>query len=179
MMKKAFTLLEMLVVVAVIGVLLGLVATAATGAIRQAREQRASALGVMLKEAVESYHAQKDEWPYFKSGDGGTLSRTNDIVRLTDDQTDKLFYEVVRETLQESNPLIDVSALFVAESGGGGNGVKYGSDFMDAVRPKRKRDGKRIPVSKMAFGYPNPSDGSFKRFHVEYNFLTDSIEVKR
>ena len=177
-MKKAFTLLELLIVLAVIGILLGIVATAATGAIRQAREQRANALAVMLKEAVESYHAQKDEWPYFKSGDSGSLSRTDDIVTLSDSQTDKVFFEVVKETLQEHNPLIDVSALFVADSSGGAGG-KYGSDFMDAVRPKRKRDGKRIPVSKMMYGYPDPATGRFKRFKIEYNFVTDSIEVRR
>lgn len=178
-MKKGFTLLELMMVIAVIGILLGIVATAATGSIRQAREQRAATLGVMLKEGIESYHAQKDEWPYFKSGDSGKLSRTNDVIRLRDSDTDEVFRAIVKETLQHNNPLIDVSALFVADASGGGKGAKYGSDFMDAVRPRRKRDGRRIPVSSMQFGYPNPSDGKFKRYKIEYNFLTDSIEVLR
>ena len=62
-MKKGFTIVELLMVVAILAVLLGIVTTAATASIRQARERRTQAVKQTLQNGIAAYRARKDEWP--------------------------------------------------------------------------------------------------------------------
>lgn len=199
-MKKAFTLLELMAVVAIIGILLGMVTSAAAGAMKQEREQRANALKTMIKEGVEAYHAQFDEWPGFKpdslrvdSTEKGDITATHEF---SVDDSAKIIYEVVKETVTQNNPLLDVSTLFVynksqydekkqrrKEGTKVVRGTMVGSNFMDAAKRKSNRSGRNaskqthIPVSSMVYGYQDKEDGSFRAFKIIYNFQTDSIEV--
>lgn len=185
-MKKGFTLLEMMAVIAIVGILIGMVVSAATSALRSEREQRAEALKAIIKEGIESYHAQKDEWP------GVDLTQRTSAGTLSAAETKAMIYEVVKETLRNNNPLLDVSELFVMSENayqenresGWHNGVyrkasMYGMPFMEAARRKSnaKKRTTHIPVSQMIYGYPDAKDGSFKRFKISYNPPTDSIEV--
>ena len=62
-MKKAFTIVELLVVIAVIGVLLGIVTVAASDSVKASRANQASALCSIVQTALATYYAQKGEWP--------------------------------------------------------------------------------------------------------------------
>ena len=54
-MKKGFTIIELLMVVAILAVLLGIVTTAATASIRQARERRTQAMKQTLQNGIAAY----------------------------------------------------------------------------------------------------------------------------
>ena len=62
-MRRGFTIIELVMVVAIMGILLGIVTTAAAGAIRQARIRKAEACCKVVQAAFETYYAQKGEWP--------------------------------------------------------------------------------------------------------------------
>ena len=62
-MRRGFTIIELVMVIAILGILLGIVTTAAAGAIRQAREKKADACCAVVQAAFETYYAQKGEWP--------------------------------------------------------------------------------------------------------------------
>ena len=51
-MKKGFTIVELLMVIAILGVLLGIVTTAATASIRQSRERQAKAMQNTLQNGI-------------------------------------------------------------------------------------------------------------------------------
>ena len=58
-MKKGFTIVELLMVIAILGVLLGIVTTAATASIRQSRERQAKAMQNTLQNGIAAYRARK------------------------------------------------------------------------------------------------------------------------
>ena len=62
-MKKGFTIVELLMVIAILGVLLGIVTTAATASIRQSRKRQTTAMQNTLQNGIAAYRARKGEWP--------------------------------------------------------------------------------------------------------------------
>ena len=62
-MKKGFTIVELLMVIAILAVLLGIVTTAATASIRQSRERQAKAMQNTLQGGIAAYRARKGKWP--------------------------------------------------------------------------------------------------------------------
>lgn len=188
-MKRAFTLIELVAVVAIIGILLGIVTTAAANSMKLARSQKARALCVCVKQGIETYHAQKDKWPGGigdKIAAGTVLSRTNQEGVNNNTDTDKyvldgsevrdMIKEVVLETVRNNNPMMDISGLYVSRDQGESNGRGYGLDFMSAVRGTKKSR-KKMSVGEMYFGYPEASHGWFRRFRIVYSVPTDSMEV--
>ncbi|MBQ6135856.1 MAG: prepilin-type N-terminal cleavage/methylation domain-containing protein [Kiritimatiellae bacterium] len=185
-MKKAFTLIELMAVVAIIAVLLGIITTAASNSIKMARSQKAKALCACVKQGIETYHAQKDEWPGSigkRIAAGTVLSRTNqegvnnttnnDKYILDGTEVRDMIREVVMETIRNNNPLMDISGLFVSRDQGEPGGRGHGLDFMDAVRGT-KRSKKKMQVGEMYFGYPETDHGYFRRFKIVYSVPTDS-----
>jgi hypothetical protein len=85
---------------------------------------------------------------------------------------------VVREAVDNGNPMMDISALYVSESPGEKHDRGYGMDFMDAVRGT-ERHPQKMSVDQMYFGYPETSNGYFRRFKIIYSVPTDSMEVTR
>jgi len=188
-MKKAFTLIELMAVVAIIGILLGIITSAAANSLKLARKQKASALCVCAKQGIETYHAQKEKWPG-GIGDriaaGAVLSRSNnegvnnssnaDLYILDGSEVRDMIKEVVLETVRNNNPMMDISGLFVSRDSGESGSRGFGLNFMDAVRGT-KQSKKKMSVGEMYFGYPESSHGWFRRFKIVYSVPTDSMEV--
>ena len=76
MRRRGFTIVELLVVVAIIGILGGIVTTAAMGSIRGARSKRADAMRAALEQAIAAYYAQEGRWPDVIERKASSMSET-------------------------------------------------------------------------------------------------------
>jgi prepilin-type N-terminal cleavage/methylation domain-containing protein len=180
MRKSGFTIVEMLMVVAVLSVLLGIITTTASSAIRQSRVKKAAAMRSVLEAGLATYYAQQGEWPgklkswSEKGTDGGKLR----VDYLSETEADSVFQELVSESLK-GRPMLDVSGLFVARASVVGadssRSKAHGMEFRAATAPNRK--GGRLSASQLAYGYATKETGEFRRFIIKYNFETDSVTV--
>lgn len=190
-MKKAFTLIELMVVLAIIGILLGITVTSVTTQFQNSREQKALALCAVVHQGIETYRAQKDRWPGSvgdKIANGEVLSRGNEEGFDNRTDYDKYVLEasevrdmvktVVLEAVNNGNPMMDIASLYVSSNPGEPGSRGYGLDFMDAVRGTESHP-RKMSVGEMYFGYPQKSDGYFRRFKIVYSVPTDSLEVMR
>ena len=175
-MRKAFTIVELMVVVAVIAVLMTIVTTASMNAIRSSREKRRDAMRVALQAAIATYQASNSEgdWP-------GALKNVADngkTVVLSEEEAQNVFRIIVQKSTGESGaplPLIDPHALFVAPNGaidGKSSGMSY-----DEARHGDAHRRRKIPVAQMVFGYQLKESGKFHRYNIIYHGETDSVEV--
>ena len=188
-MKKAFTLVELMMVIAVIAILLTIVFSSVNGAFVSARQRRAEALCQTVQSGLATYHAQKDEWP----GRLGSWVKSDSVPNRPNHEgpngthdPDKLVLEgsEVREMVKalvdaakEGNPMMDVSGLYVSRNSGEPGQKGLGLDFMTAVHGSRESR-KRMSTSEMYFGYPDPNTARFRRFKMVYSIPTDSLSVK-
>lgn len=200
MKKKAFTLLELMMVVAVISVLIGIVSVAASGAIRNARSKRADAMRIALEQGIAAYYAQEGVWPDVIERKAGSM--TEDTYTFTGSEADSILQQVVGKAFGKGggkrSVLVDASALFVADSsrlGNNGEGCYdnhsnrnntstfcgdqkciSGMDFMLAANRNSKS---YIPFAKLAFGYQGTEESKFRRFWITYNGKTDAVTVSK
>ncbi len=178
--RSGFTIVEMLVVVAILGVLVGIVTTAAGSAIRQTRVKRCAAMRTVLQAGLATYYAQKGEWPgkLKDLSEKGTAGGKLRVDYLSETEADKVFQQLVMESLKGS-PMLDVSGLFVADVNAVGSDSSrskiHGRDFRVAIG-KDKKVGNRSPAA-LAYGYATQKDGVFRRFIIKYNYETDSVTV--
>ena len=93
MMRRGFTLVEMLIVIAVIGVLGGIITTAAVGAIKNGRSKRADAMCVALEQGIAAYYAQEGKWP--EAIENRASSMTEATYTFSQDEADSIFQDVV------------------------------------------------------------------------------------
>lgn len=188
-MKKAFTILELMLVVAIIGILLGIVVTTSTNSIKLSRTQRAKALCVCVKQGLDNYRAQKDRFPGTvgdRIDNDGVLVRSNtdgfnnqsipDRYELDGTEVRSMVRELVEESVFHANPMMDVSVLFVSDRPGEPGGRDYGYDFPEAVRGSKRRR-RKMSVGEMYFGYPETGHGWFRRFKMVYLNTTQEMEV--
>jgi prepilin-type N-terminal cleavage/methylation domain-containing protein len=189
--KRAFTLVELMAVIAIIGILMGIVTTAAASSIKQSRLQKTSALCAIAKQGLETFRMQKDYWPgtigaRIKSGavlqranQDGTNNQTDyDRYVLDGTEVRSMFQDIVNETVRNGNPMLDISGLYVSRDSGEIRRRGYGMDFREAVRGTKKSP-KKMSIAEMYYGYPEPNHGYFRRFNVVYIVPTDSIEIGR
>ena len=188
-MKKAFTLLELMVVLAIIGILLGIVMAVASSSIQWARDSKARALCKVVQSGIEEYKAQKDKWPHIDDQLSNLTSsnRTNkdgykeehDAARyhLTAEEVRNVIRTVIEDSVKDSSPMMDFSKLYVSRSPGNAGSEAYGYDFWDAVKGAKKRS--PMDINEMYFGYPETYNGYFRSFRIVYSIPTDSLEVTR
>ena len=176
--SEGFTIVELLMAVAIIGILLGLTATAVTGAIRKARDQQASACVALVNQGVAVYYATNGRWP----GPIGSKTESGNRVETTGDHE---YYELsgseVRETVKalvdearQGRPPMDISGLYVSRSSGESSTRAFGVDFLSAIHGTKK-GGKKMKSGEMYFGYPESEHGWFRRFHAYYYPKTDKF----
>ena len=174
-MKRAFTIIELLMVIAIISVLATIVTTASVATLRSSRTKRRDAMRIALEAAIATYHAQDadEKWP----GAIENLAAGSDSAVLSEDQAQTVFRDLVKKSIGASgvkNPLIDPGGLFVAPNGAV-DGKSAGLGFTDALHGGPHR--KKIGVGSMVFGYQGRKSGKFRRFNVIYHAETDSVKV--
>lgn len=194
--RRGFTIVELMMVVAIIGILLGIVTTAASSSVRQARSRKASACCTIVEQAFATYNAQKGHWPCFSSGitdqDGEKDdSDDEDSIVLSNSKVADMIRELIKEG-RNGNPLMDISGLYVSstvknrtretDNNTGRNPLVQpespsGMDFVDAVRGTKQHK-KKMSLGSMYFGYPLPG-GGFKPFKVTYSVPADRIKVEQ
>ena len=174
-MKRGFTIIELLMVVAIIAVLATLVTTASVATMRSSRAKRREAMRIAFEAAIATYHAQdaNEKWPAAIEG----LAQGGDSGVLSESQAQDVFREIVKKSIGANgakNPLIDPGGLFVAASGAT-DGKSTGLNFTDALHGGPHR--RKIGVGQMEFGYQGRKSGRFRRFNVIYHAETDSVKV--
>lgn len=178
MLKRGFTIVEMLMVIAILAVLLGIITTASGTAIRQARVKRAEAMRSVLQAGLATYYTQKGKWPGRLQTwcDNGPANSKVRVDYLSDSEADTVFQELVKESISGSQ-MLDVTGLFVARASQASSSATNvdGMDFRAAMTKTKKR-GKLSP-RELAYGYATKTTGKFRRFIVKYNFETDSVTV--
>jgi len=172
--SRAFTIVELLMVVGIISVLVTITFSAVSGSMKRARTQKARALCMLVEQGVATYYAQKGEWPVSGLADKDPDSNS-DVYTLSATEVREMVKKVVEET-RKNNPMIDVSGLFVSTSSGEMGSRGYGMDFMTAIHGS-KRNAKKIKLAQMYFGYPCPGTGYFRRFKMTYSPATDKVTV--
>ena len=187
-MRRGFTIIELVMVVAIMGILLGIVTTAAAGAIRQARIRKAEACCKVVQAAFETYYAQKGEWPGGieskitgdkANSEGKEYRSDSDIYVLDPGDVDDMMRDILHE-YKNGNPCLDISGLFVSRYDGRAGTRHLGLDFMTAIRgTKQDANGQKMTTSQMHFGYPESSHGYFRHFKVVYSKPTDQMKVSR
>lgn len=164
--RKGFTIIEMMMVVAVMAIIASLATGAAFKSIKSSRRRRVQATKVALQTAIENFHAQENQWPFelsqlyhskHKPGLYWAYVKSHRYINV--DNT------VVFEEMLDSNaPFLDSSALLGLAAGARKvirNALKEGCSPSDII-----------------LGYPNPNDTSeFCFFAVRYNSDTDSVNV--
>ena len=81
--RSGFTLIELMVVVAIIAVLIGIMLPAYSGMKQKALMKRAEADARALASAIRAYHTEFSEWPYNPAGGGLWYTTNGFFVKLT------------------------------------------------------------------------------------------------
>ena len=175
-MRKAFTIVELMVVMGVIAVLMTIVTTASMNSIRSSRERRQEAMRVAFQAAIATYQASNSngDWP----GALKSAAENGRTVVLSEAEAQNVFRIIVQKSTGESGtplPLIDPHALFVAPNGAV-DGKSSGLSYDDARHGDAHRR-RKIPVAQMLFGYQGKNSGKFYRFNIVYHAETDSVTV--
>lgn len=193
-MKRAFTIIELMMVVAIIAVLVTITAVVAKGAIAQARQHKAVAIRKVVQQGIDVYHAQKGEWPLV----GLEKKSPNDkegVLYLLDKNEVRQCMRAILEECRQGNPMFDVSGLFVSRGpivpveerypNETFDCAIYGLDFMSAVHGT-KRTGRKMKLDEMWFGCPCKKKDEFKDdgivygfvcLKMGYNFASDHLQV--
>ncbi len=195
--KRGFTIVEMLMVIAVLAVLTGIVTTAATAVIRRSRVRKNEALRAALQAGIATYCQQEGYWPPGKSGtlqkwaddglDAKYRSKGVTVASLEESDYDELMNYIMTRCLNASgNPVMDVSGFTASRRAATSKRdsqdnlpMCYGEDVRSWVAKLRASNARgSVPkASDLAFGYSNSERGYFRRFVIYYNSESDSVTV--
>lgn len=189
-LKKGFTIVELMMVVAIIGILMGIVTSAAQGSIRTARVRKADAACKVVQQGLATYYAQKGKWPgsiggRIASGSFSGSSNQEGVEGRSDSdkyvletaEIKSMITDMIKEAKQ-GNPMMDISGLYVSSQSGERNSRDVGLDFKDAIMGTKKHP-KKMSVAQMNFGYPEERHGYFRHFKVIYSIPTDEMTVTK
>jgi len=157
--RKGFTILEMLVVVAVMAIIASLATGGAIKSVRAIRQKRIDATKTVLTAALNNYRAQQNEWPFRLSElDRDNKDRT--LFRAEGDKNAVVFEELFKT--QNRSVMGDTSGLLTMVNG----------------RRMSVKQALEQNLSPIAIGYPNPNNtDQFIFFNMEYNSITDTIRI--
>ena len=175
-MKKGFTIVELLMVVAILAVLLGIVTTAATASIRQSRERQAQAMKQTLQNGIAAYKVRKDKWPG-KLEDWAKRQNEDTLGYLSNSDYDSVIHELLRASsgkMTKSRVMDPVGLTVIASSGADG---KVNCADYRAVTTKNNKHAKRMEYNEMTVVYPATDTGLAYRFVIEYNTESDEVTV--
>lgn len=199
--RNGFTIVEMLVVIAVIAILAGAITVGVNGMFYKSRLGRAKAMRALLQSGLETYYAQTGEWPKRIQSLAEGKGVKQDAILLSDDDADDCFREIVKVSVgPNAKPVMDASGLFVAQRVNEGctdihrawdeavrHGIVSRSDRKCNGRCMRGRDfseatkkgaADRIKLASMNFGYQGPNNGRFCRFRLYYYPKSDTVKVE-
>ena len=193
--KKGFTIVEMLMVIAVLAVLVGIVSTAATAVIRKSRVRKNEALRAALQTGIATYYQREGFWPPGKSGFIQKLtsngldsdSSKSGVQQISEDGYDELMSFLVVNCLNASgNRVMDVSGFTAVRKSAtaakdrDGRPKCHGEDVKSWVAKLMASNARgSVPkASEMTFGYSNSDKGYFRRFVIKYNAKADSVTVE-
>ena len=194
--KRGFTIVEMLMVIAVLAVLIGIVTTASSSIIRNSRSRKNKALCTALQVGIATYYQQENHWPpqggklqdWADNGlDAKDRSEGKHVATLEDKDYDELMREIVTRCLSATeSPVMDVSGFAaVKESATSAKDEKTGlpkchGEEVKSWVAKLKAANSRgsVPqLKQMTFGYSSADKGYFRRFKISYNAEADSVTV--
>ena len=196
--RGGFTIVELLIVIAIISVLVTLVSVAVGGSLRNGRTKRAAAMCNVLQQSIAMYYTKTGRWPKAIESMADKMPGDKDTYTFTGDEADQIFQEIVKLSTGSgaTMALVDASALFVADANKLKNGHEgcydnhkdrsktsfcgdqhcvNGTDFSRACKAGKGH----IPLTSMAFGYQATKSGNFCRFWITYNGKTDTVTVSR
>ncbi|MDA3923742.1 MAG: type II secretion system protein [Kiritimatiellae bacterium] len=158
--RKAFTIMEMLVVVAVMAIIATLATSAVLKSVRTMRYKRINATISGLQMALQNYRAQHNEWPFSISAFEQVDNSPTYYVAEGENNA-----EVFEELFKTDNTTyIDPSAILTRVNG----------SRMSVKQALEKGE------SLLPLGYPDPVDTrKFSFFTVHYNLETDSVKVSK
>ena len=199
--RQGFTIVEMLVVIAILAILAGAITMGVSGMFYKSRLGQAKAMRALLQSGLETFYARTGEWPTPIKDLAENNTSGKDMVELSAEEADKCFYEIVRMSVgANAKPVIDPAGLFVSqridqygctdihrawdkavklkvvgENSHRCNGkCKRGIDFSEASKKNSKN---HIMLKNMNFGYQGPNHGRFCRFRLYYYPKSDTVKV--
>lgn len=172
MKRRGFTIIELMMVVAIIAILLTFSVTAVSGVIKNARQQRTNALCRLVEQGLATYYAQFGTWPWT-----GHQNETKDYY-LTESEIKEAIFKLVKESKENNNPMMDISGLYVSTKTGERGSRDRGMDFMTAVKGAKGHP-RRTPASQLHYGYPDPETGYFRHFQIKVSPMIDRVQVLR
>lgn len=177
-MKKGFTIIELLMVIAILAVLLGIVTTAATASIRQSRERQTQAIKQTLQNGIAAYKVRKGEWPgqlekWAEQGHEGDGT----IGYLKKNDYDGVVKELLRVSTGKyaKNRVLDPVGLTIIPSDKDDGKI----DCMDfrTASTKNNKHAKYMEWHEMTVVYPKADNGKAYRYVIEYNTESDAVTV--
>ena len=184
--RRGFTIVELLVVIAVLAVLMGIVSTAASAVIRKSRARKNEALRTLLQQGIATFQAQEDYWPPDK---GGKLQRWyedglgGESGVLSETEYDAIMQKLIGDECihPTGKAVMDVNGFMVASSDSvsrnkdpDGNPKCSATDVSTWVKRVRAKTAKS---NNMVFGYTNSERGYFRRFRIQFNPETGIVKV--
>ena len=175
-MKRGFTIIELLMVVAILAVLLGIITTAATASIRQSREQQTRAVKLILQNGIAAYKARKDEWPG-KLDEWKDKSHDGTVGYLSKGDYDEVVQEVLRVSTGKyaKNRVMNPVGLTVMDVSQDDNTT--GCVDFRSVNTKNNRHVKQLEYNEVTVVYPKKDTGKAYRYVIEYNAETEDVSV--
>ncbi len=177
MKRKGFTIIELLMVVAIMATLLGIITTAVFASIRQARDRRTQAMKQTIQNGIAAYRQLKDRWP----GDLEELAKDppqsrGTVITLNTAEYDSVVQDLLKVSVGKNvkNRVMDpVGLLIMGKSGT--DGKSSGVEFRAAAQ-KNGPYAKRMSTSEMTLVYQG-GNGKARRYKIVYNTEADSVTV--